>query len=210
MKHNDKIFITGLPRTGTTSICAALLEHGFSVAHTAYTSLAMEQAQVIADTPIFCDFETLAKQYPDAKFIHLTRDLSLWLPSIKQLLNRMYRNVTRTDGGFNPTLKRCYQTVFSPLTQENINDDSFLTKIYQEHLATVEKCFEHSPERLLKINVADADSYQKMLTFLALNSDEAVSTTVTNKQFEKINVGGKITYWNSIKHPRKIDANLKR
>jgi len=202
MNDQTKIYITGLPRTGTTSICAAMLDIGYRVAHTAYTDKALQQAQVIADTPIFCDFETLALSQPSAKFIHLTRDEKLWLPSIKQLLNRMYKNVTRTDGGFNPVLKRCYQSVFSPLTLENINHDEFLINIYREHHQRVLTCFKSQPERLLTINIAEPDSYEKMLAFLGHDTDHAGI-------FEKINVGGKITYWNSIKHPNKVDANLK-
>ena len=49
----QKIFIIGLPRTGTTSVCVAMLELGFYVAHTAYTDRSFTEAQVIADTPIF-------------------------------------------------------------------------------------------------------------------------------------------------------------
>ncbi|MFQ3195483.1 MAG: hypothetical protein ACI9N3_002317, partial [Colwellia sp.] len=55
--NNTKIFIIGLPRSGTTSICAAMLELGYTVAHTAYTQKTFDQAQVIADTPIFADFK---------------------------------------------------------------------------------------------------------------------------------------------------------
>ncbi len=202
MSTQEKIFITGLPRTGTTSICSAMLELGYKVAHTSYTDAAFEQAQVIADTPIFCDFEMLANTYPNAKFIHLTRDLELWLPSIKQLLNRMYRNVTRTDGGFNPTLKRCYQNVFNPLTLENINSDEFIANIYVNHQQRVEHCFNNNPQRFLTINIAKDESYTRLLDFLKIPSTGSTG-------FERVNVGGKITYWNSIKHPNKVDANLK-
>ncbi|WP_320819085.1 sulfotransferase, partial [Thalassolituus sp.] len=41
----SKIFIIGLPRTGTTSISVALLELGFLVAHTAFTKKAFEVAE---------------------------------------------------------------------------------------------------------------------------------------------------------------------
>ena len=76
----NKIFIIGLPRTGTTSVCAAMLDLGFRVAHTAYTDRSFNEAQVIADTPIFCDYQHLDKAYPDAKFIYLTRTMDKWLP----------------------------------------------------------------------------------------------------------------------------------
>jgi hypothetical protein len=56
---NEKIFIIGLPRSGTTSICSVMLELGYSVAHTAYTQKTFDNAQVIADTPIFADYKQL-------------------------------------------------------------------------------------------------------------------------------------------------------
>ncbi|QOL25315.1 sulfotransferase family protein [Thalassotalea sp. LPB0316] len=202
MKAPRKIFITGLPRTGTTSICQAMLDLGFKVAHTAYSAEARSCAEVIADTPIFCDFEVLSKQYPEAKFVHLTRDSALWLPSIKQLLNRMFKNVTRTDGGFNPTLKRCYQSVFSPLTRDNINSDQFLSSIYQQHYHAVLNCFKEQPNRLLVIDVAQPESFTQLLSFLAIDSAPISG-------FKQVNIGGKITYWNSIKHINKVDSNLK-
>lgn len=55
----NKVFIIGLPRTGTTSLCSFLLNKGLTVAHTAYCQQAFDSAQVIADTPIFHDFQQL-------------------------------------------------------------------------------------------------------------------------------------------------------
>ena len=71
---SERIFIIGLPRTGTTSVCHAFLQLGFSCAHTAYTKQCFNQAQVIADTPIFNDYEYLDSLYPGAKFIYLERE----------------------------------------------------------------------------------------------------------------------------------------
>lgn len=200
-KINHKVYVIGLPRTGTTSFCAAMLDLEFTVAHTAYTKRSMTDAQVIADTPIFCDYKILHQQYPDAKFIYLTRSLELWIPSIKQLLQRMHKNVTRTDGGFNPTLKRCFQKVFSPLTIENINSEEFLKNCYLKHEQEIALYFKEQPDMLLTIDISDHDSYKKLTDFLEL--DAPIGT------FERMNTGGKITAWNGIKHPLKIDANLK-
>lgn len=160
-----KIFIIGLPRTGTTSICAALLNLGYTVAHTAYTQRTFDQAQVIADTPIFNDFTLLDIKYPNSLYIYLTRDLALWLPSIEQLLKRMSHNLLRDDGGFNPIIKRCYFDVFSPFTNENISSAAFLTQRYLKHQTKVEQYFENRPQQLLTIDVSQAGAYQKLLNF---------------------------------------------
>lgn len=209
MHSTNKIFIIGLPRTGTTSICVALLNLGYKVAHTAYTERCMEAAQVIADTPIFCDYQSLAQQYPDAKFIYLTRSLELWLPSIRQLLQRMHKNIIRVDGGFSPILKRCYKKIFSPFELSSFADDEFLIRCYKKHQQEVCTYFKDRPQHLLNINVSHNNAYAHMLEFLSLAKNENKQSCVEKPVFEKINAGGKITAWNKVKSELKIDSNLK-
>ena len=49
------------------------------------------------------------------------------------------------------------------------------------------------------LNVAQPDSFTKLVEFLGLAPEE-----VTASGFEKINIAGKVTAWNEIKHPLKI------
>jgi hypothetical protein len=199
MSH-EKIFIIGLPRTGTTSICAAMLELGYKVAHTGYTQKTFDNAQVIADTPIFADYKQLDRFYPNSKFIYLAREPDKWIPSIKQLLQRMYVNVTRDDGGFNTIIKRCYQKTFSPFTSKNIEDDKFLAECYLQHRHEINQHFAERSQDLLTIDISATDSYDKLLSFLSLQS--------INKQdnFERMNCGGKVTAWKDLKHNNKIES----
>ncbi len=209
-EKNKKIFIIGLPRTGTTSICVALLNLGYKVAHTAYTQPCIDTAEVIADTPVFCDYQSLDQQYPKSKFIYLTRSLELWLPSIRQLLQRMHKNIVRRDGGFNPILKRCYQNTFSPFELDDFTQDEFLTVCYQAHQREVFSYFENRASDLLTIDVSKSDAYEQMLKFLPLPViDENIVEGLAKKVFEKINVGGKITAWNKVRNELKIDSHLK-
>ncbi|MFB0982289.1 MAG: sulfotransferase [Alteromonadaceae bacterium] len=197
---NEKIFIIGLPRSGTTSICSAMLELGYSVAHTAYTQKTFDNAQVIADTPIFADYKQLDSFYPNSKFIYLSRSSAKWLPSIKQLLQRMYINVTREDGGFNTIIKRCYQSTFSPFTLENIENDEFLTQSYLKHSDDVQQYFSKRAQDLLTIDISEATSYQKLLSFLSLQKGSEPG------EFTKLNCGGKVTAWKDLKHVNKIES----
>ncbi len=199
-----KIYIIGLPRTGTTSVCAAMLKLGFSVAHTAYTDRAFEEAQVIADTPVFCDYRHLDIAYPNAKFIYLERPMEKWLPSIAQLLARMHINLVRDDGGFNPIIKRCYLETFSPYSVENINQPEFLTQCYQQHKAQVLSYFKGRENDFLSIDISDDKSFQHLVNFLNINKDET-----TASGFERLNFGGKVTAWKDIKSPLKIDSTNK-
>ena len=196
-----KIFIIGLPRTGTTSLCATLLELGYSVAHTAFTQAAIEQAEVVADTPAYCDYPFLDQRYPGAKFIYLERELSLWLPSIQQLLKRMIKNINNNSGGFNPVLKRCFKSIFNPFELTAINNPQHLSHCYQQHRQQVLRYFAHRPQDLLSLNIADPQAPQQLLGFLGHAADP-------NLQFPQLNQGQKITAWNKIEHPLKVAANL--
>lgn len=200
----NKIFIIGLPRTATTSVCLVSLGLGFKTAHNAYTQHAFTEAEVLADTPIFCDYQTLDKHFPNSKFIYLTRESSLWLPSIKQLLQRMIVNLQRSDGGFNPHLKRCYSEVFSPLTADNIEQDEFLLNCYQRHQQGVFDYFSQRKQDLLTLEVSNEKSYQALLTFLNVEQlDE-------NKMgFKPINIGGKVKAWQAINNKLKIESTNK-
>ena len=199
-----KIFIIGLPRTATTSVCLAMMEQGFKTAHNAYTQNAFLHAEVLADTPIFCDYQSLDQHFPGSKYIYLVREAEKWLPSIKQLLQRMFTNLQRTDGGFNPHLKRCYNNVFSPLTETNINDDKFLLACYQRHQQGVEAFFETRSKDLLTINVSDTDSYTKLLDFLNIDRSKG-----REGGFKKINLGGKVKAWQGLANKYKVESTNK-
>jgi len=201
---SEKIFIIGLPRTATTSVCLAMLEQGYKTAHNAYTQNSFAQAQVLADTPIFCDYQKLDKHFPNSQFIHLTREFSLWLPSIKQLLQRMIVNLQRGDGGFNPHLKRCYNDIFSPLTDENINSDKFLLDCYNRHQEGVTEYFKDRPQDLLTIDVSEEGSYLALLSFLNIDKDKA-----REGGFKQINIGGKVRAWQHLNNAFKVESTNK-
>lgn len=200
----NKIFIIGLPRTATTSVCLAMLGLGYKTAHNAYTERTFRDAQVIADTPVFCDYKALDEHFQNSKFIYLTRERANWLPSIKQLLQRMIVNLQRSDGGFNPHLKRCYNDVFSPLTTENIAQDDFLFECYQRHQQGILDYFKERPSDLLTIDVSDPQSYHQLLSFLDISSEEG-----RTNGFEKINMGGKVKAWQDINNVLKIESTNK-
>ncbi len=194
--HINKIFIIGLPRTGTTSVCSKCLELGFTVAHTAYTERTFSDAQVIADTPVFLDYPQLDNYYPNSRFIYLTREKQHWLPSIKQLLVRMYDNLVRGDGGFNPIIKRCYQEIFAPFTIENITNDEFLSACYDRHQQAIANYFSASQSPLFTLNVSQTESFATLHHFLGL--EKPIDS------FERLNIGGKVTAWKDLTHANKI------
>ncbi|MDP2634659.1 MULTISPECIES: sulfotransferase [unclassified Pseudoalteromonas] len=196
--NRNRIFIIGLPRTGTTSVCNAFLELGYKTAHTAYTKQCFNSAEVIADTPVFNDFEVLDKRFPHSKFIYLEREIELWIPSIRQLLQRMFNNLTRLDGGFNPHIKLCYLNTFNNLTIDNIASDAYLEQQYSLHFKKAKRYFEHRPADFLSIDISKNTSFERLCMFLDCEFPQGLSN------FEKMNIGGKVTAWNNIKHPLKV------
>jgi hypothetical protein len=112
----------------------------------------------------------------------------------------MYINVTREDGGFNTIIKRCYQSTFSPFTLENIENDEFLTQSYLKHSDDVQQYFSKRAQDLLTIDISEATSYQKLLSFLSLQKGSEPG------EFTKLNCGGKVTAWKDLKHVNKIES----
>lgn len=197
--NGSKIFIIGLPRTGTTSLCALLLSLGFKVAHTAFTRYSFYQADVIADTPVYCDYPQLDVLFPGSKFIYLERTEPQWLASISQLLMRMAPRLERKDG-FHPVMRRCFNSVFSPLNAESAQDQTHLRGCYRRHREQVLAYFSAQPERLLRLDLALENAVPRLLTFLNLPLAEH---TVPH-----LNQGGKIAQWQKITHPNKVSSNL--
>lgn len=194
-----KYLIVGLPRTGTTSFCAAALQLGYRTAHTAYTVKALIDAEVIADTPVFCDYQELVRLFPKSEIVLLQRETSRWLPSVKQLLFRMSKNLFSTSGGFNDTIKRCYLTVFEGLSENNFDDDAFLSTCYNRHReAVVTFCLNNN----VALHHVDIDT----LSIPALNTIMPAKTASDSLCFPHLNRSGKVTAWNDIRHELKVES----
>ena len=194
----NKLFIIGLPRTGTTSISVALLDYDFKVAHTAYTKHAFELADVISDAPCFCDYQELDKLFPNSKFVYLDRTLASWVPSMQMLLNKMLPELTPKTGYLNSVLKRCINTSFQLATTADPLDKQHLARCYREHQQTV---FDYFADRadFLKIDISQSGSLKALLQFLEISTEDA-------DEFPHLNVGKHVDNWQQLKHPNKINS----
>lgn len=194
----NKIFIIGLPRTGTTSISVALLNYGFKVAHTAYTKRAFELADVISDAPCFADYRELDKIFPGSTFIYLDRALERWVPSMQMLLNKMLPELAPKTGYLHPVLKRCITQTFAPFTTDDPLDSEYLANCYRKHQQAVFDYFQHR-DNFLAIDISQRESLGTLLAFLGLNvTDEG--------EFPHLNIGKQVDNWKEYKHPNKIHS----
>jgi hypothetical protein len=197
MSSINKTFIIGLPRTGTTSVSAALLDYGFKVAHTAYTKRAFELADVISDAPCFCDYRELDKLFPGSKFVYLERSLKNWLPSIRRLLNKMLGELDPAHGYLHPVLKRSFEITFA-LSNTRDLDEAHFTECYFNHQNAISNYFANRDD-LLKINISEHGSLQTLLEFLGINDLAADS-------FPHLNVGKQVDGWKRLKHLNKVNS----
>ena len=194
----NKLFVIGLPRTGTTSLSVALLEHGYKVAHTAFTQRSFELAEVIADTPCYCDYPQLDALFPNSKFVYLNRGVDSWLPSIRMLLNKMAPNL-QPEGRFNPTMKRCFNDTFELNKTTDLLSDSHLSHCYQQHQHKLLDYFSNRDD-LLSIPIHQSGSLSTLLNFIGKD-------TAHKLDFPHLNAGNMVTTWKDIKHPNKISSN---
>lgn len=194
----NKLFIIGLPRTGTTSISVALLDYGFKVAHTAYTKHAFELADVISDVPCFCDYKELDQLFPNSKFVYLNRALENWVPSMQMLLNKMLPELKPKTGYLNPVLKRSINTCFKLNTATDPLNENYLAECYLAHQRSVLEYFS-GREDLLTIDISQSNSLKKLLQFLEISAENIGN-------FPHLNAGKQVDKWQQLKHPNKINS----
>jgi len=198
MRPVNKIFIIGLPRTGTTSICAALLAYGYKVAHTAYTKRAFELADVIADAPCFSDYQQLDKVFPGSVFIYLNRDLDLWVPSMQLLLKKMLPELDLKTGYLNAVLKRSFHQTFGLSATTDPLAHEHLTDVYCKHQQAIVNYFA-GRDNFLSINISQKHSLPCLLNFLDIENEGT-------EEFPHLNLGKQVDNWKQLKHPNKINA----
>ena len=195
----NKLFIIGLPRTGTTSISVALLSCGFKVAHTAYTKKAFELADVISDAPCFSDYKQLDIIFPNSKFVYLDRSLELWIPSMQMLLKKMHPHLDTKTGHLNPVLKRSFQQTLDLATTKEPFSRQHLANCYQRHQKAVIDYFSGRDD-FLSINLSEPDSFNTLLQFLNIKEESLT-------HFPHLNIGKQVDSWKTLKHPNKVNPN---
>lgn len=204
----NKLFIIGLPRTGTTSISVALLDYGFKVAHTAYTKRAFELADVVSDAPCFCDYQELDQLFPHSKFVYLERSLERWVPSMQMLLNKMLPELAPKTGYLNPVLKRVMNQIFAPFTTSNPLNKEHLEACYINHQQQVMDYFAQRDD-FLRIDISNSNSLPVLLGFMGFEPPVTAHSPheqSLHTQFPHLNSGKQVDNWKAIKHPNKINS----
>ncbi|WP_254693769.1 sulfotransferase family protein [Shewanella sp. MEBiC00475] len=213
-KVANKVFIIGLPRTGTTSVSVALLEQGLTVAHQAFTKQAFMLADAVSDAPCFSDYQQLDTLFPNAKFVYLDRPLDKWLPSMQMLLSKMLVHLDKDNGRFHPIMKRSFNHCFDIWQVEDVFDDDHLTACYQRHQQQVLSYFAGRDD-FITIDISIAGSLATLLQFIDIAAPDTAELPQLNfpplnfppLNFPQLNMGRNVASWDEYKHPNKISAN---
>jgi hypothetical protein len=89
--NTPKVFVTALPRTGTSSLEYALRNLGYRTVHFPHTLFENIHDDIVnshdafTDLPIPLIYKQMDALHPGSRFIHATRDIDGWLESMEWL-----------------------------------------------------------------------------------------------------------------------------
>ncbi|MBU2939567.1 hypothetical protein KO494_08435 [Lacinutrix sp. C3R15] len=192
LKQKPKVFCIGQNKTGTTTIEAVLKGFGYRLGNQVQGELLLEAwhardfkeiikfcktAEAFQDIPFSLSYtyQHLDVAFPNARFILTERDSAeQWYQSITKFHSKLW-----ADGKRIPTatdLKAAkyrglgyayrFNTYLYSTPEADIYNEIILKAHYINYNQTVKEYFKSRPEKLLVINVAKADDYIKLCTFL--------------------------------------------
>jgi hypothetical protein len=165
-----KVIGSGLGRTGTLSLKAALEHLGFGPCHHMVEvfmqpeSLAwwiaagegnpdwdmiFKDFTAMVDYPGCIFYRELADHFPDAKVLHSTRDPDEWFDSTQATIFSPGSPVATAEG----PMRRFFDVLFISRFGDRINDRQFMTDYYRRHEEEVLASI--PPERLLVFRATD-------------------------------------------------------
>lgn len=166
-----KIFGIGLSRTGTSSLHLALLTMGIPAIHyprkmAQYWMRGIFNRKVQADYDAYTDiptalyFRELHETHPKAKFILTTRDEDSWIESVRNYWDgKVGSNIEKTTARDLLRLAMYGCMNF---------DERRFREVYRRQHRLIDQYFVKYPNQLLKLDISEAESYQKLTDFLKL------------------------------------------
>ncbi|MGB3465338.1 MAG: sulfotransferase [Cyclobacteriaceae bacterium] len=188
--EDEKIFVIGMNKTGTTSVKAALQDFDIPVGHqgTASNIFVYEggvtfiekileyckTAKAFQDIPFSVPhvYKVMHKAYPNAKFILTCRDdASQWFNSLKKFTTKVFGKngrLTKTDMILTDNYRKGsvyirHKKIYGTL---GFFDEKAYKNLYNNHIEDVTDYFSEYPDQLLVINIAEKDAYKRFCDFL--------------------------------------------
>ena len=163
----NKVFCIGYPRTGTVSQTKALSQLGFKSWHFGrkyynetfhalktgqFDKNVLSKFDAFADVPIFFIYKELDKQWPDSKFVLITREKNSWFGSmthVMKLAKRRHKNNNKVN-----------EFLWSNMYPEMI----------EEHTDKVKKYFSNRNDLFIK-GIKEVD-YDSLASFLGVKTNK--------------------------------------
>ncbi len=173
-----KVFGIGMPKTGTTSLNAALEILGIRSLHFPnddttvselkagkYKLSVLDKYDALTDVPIPAIFAQLDQAFPNSKFILTVREMDSWLESCRKADFNQPNRLPRPGGTREYYRALLYGTV-------KYNEDRFRW-VHETHLKTVGEYFSgERAVRLLVMDFAAGDGWNKLCPFLGKDFPE--------------------------------------
>jgi len=169
-----KIFVIGLSRTGTTSMCGALEFLGYRVLHypdtkdVIHKTLAgrfdwdvLDEYDAFADGAPAAFYRELDKQCPGSKFILLTRDEEPWLKSCKMKIKNKHTSAKESawEHTFVYVLRAC-------LYNRHYFDEVAFSRARRRHTEDVRRHFRKRKGDLLVMDIKEG--WEPLCEFLGV------------------------------------------
>jgi len=163
--NSEKIFLIGLSKTGTTSICDALGIIGYKSIHfpplvkqgTSDIEFSwpwyLERYEAFGDIPVSFFYQKLDKMYPNAKFILSYREKDKWLDSAKKHFSV-------------PSRDQHIALLHEKLYGADLYDHTLFSNSFDKHHEEVMDYFKNRNNFLLLDIFTDKDPWDKLSHFL--------------------------------------------
>lgn len=152
-KIKDKVFGIGFPKTGTTTLAAALIEleytaTGGDIEHNARRSYLTLRYDAIINLWSIEKYQSLYIQYPKSKFILTVRDTKSWIDSYKSDFVWM--------GDLSPKkVVGNLKSFISHYPEESEIESNIAA--YEQHNKEVETFFKDKKDRFLKVDICNSN-----------------------------------------------------
>jgi hypothetical protein len=148
-----------LPRTGTTTLCEALIKLGYErVLHNPHFP-ELEAADAAADNECALFYRYLDYRFPGSKFVLTTRPLPDWLQSMQYILET-YPVVSLGENL--PIFRR--MTLYGTVAF----DKKKMTRTYYRHHQEVHEYFGDRPDDFMEIDFTLDAGWDRLCSFLGL------------------------------------------
>ncbi len=197
-KGKQKIFCIGFNKTGTTSLKKAMLDLGYQVGNQRDAELLLpnylaqeyqgiikycKSAQFFQDIPFSLPetYKILEDNFPNSKYILTLRDSpEQWYHSLCNFHSNSFSEGKLPNTYQLKNIDYVYKgflwdsmNAITPLDENDPYKKEPLIRAYNDHIENVQTFFKSKEKSLLSINLAEKDSYKRLITFLEVDSDES-------------------------------------